>query len=84
MSFLLSNLKAHLVLWAVKQDCGRFSARAAADAHPGLVSRGQVQAMVDRLALDGWLAVPTKAGTAPEVTTDLEKEARVILGLDES
>jgi hypothetical protein len=76
----VSEMEARLVLWAVEHNGGRFSARAVADAHPDLVSRSEVQALVDRLALDGWLLVPAKGNTAPEVTIDLEEEARAVLG----
>jgi DNA segregation ATPase FtsK/SpoIIIE-like protein len=75
----LSNLEARLVLWAAEQNSGRFSVRAVADAHADLVSRGEVQALADRLVLDNWLLTPTKGNTAPEVTIDLEEAARVVL-----
>jgi len=79
---LLSELDARLVLWAVNENEGRFSVRAVADAHLDLVSRGDVQALADRLIPDGWLIMPTKAGMAPEVTIDLEIEAQAVLGMD--
>jgi hypothetical protein len=76
---LLSELDARLVLWAVEHNGGRFSVRALADAHPDLVSRRDVQALADRLALGGWLLTPTKGNTAPEVTMDLQNAARAAL-----
>ena len=75
----VSQMEARLVVWAVEHNEGRFSVRAVADAHSDQVSRGEVQALADRLALDGWLLAPAKENTAPEVTADLEEEARAVL-----
>jgi hypothetical protein len=50
-----------------------------ADAHPE-TSRGQVQDLADRLALEGWLVETGRDKSAPRVTHDLEREARAALG----
>ena len=78
---LLSELDARLVLWAVEHNGGRLSVRAVADAHPE-TSRGQVQDLADRLALEGWLVETGRDKSAPRVAPDLEREARAALGLE--
>jgi hypothetical protein len=50
-----------------------------ADAHTDQISRGNVQVLADRLSLDGWLLMPTKGNTAPEVSIDLEELAQAVL-----